>query len=274
MPRRQLVGVSVFFAVAFAVPWLGWTLLDHAALSLWLFPLFVSLAGFAAAWAEGGRAGLAALCRRTLRLRGTLRWILAAALIPPALGAGYLLIQGIPLNALRPAFDIGLATTLAAAIVTGPLAEEFGWRGYLQPALLQRLSPLATALLIAAAWSLWHVPLFGAAVFGSVESSLRYVGYLAVWSVFLVYLVERGGGSVWPAVALHWAANVHANVLGALFPSVDGSLLPGGSKGLGTYLIVTAAFVAVHWRFFAHRDAAMPVAAEAAAPGPTRQAER
>ena len=63
-------------------------------------------------------------------------------------------------------------------------------------------------------------------------------------------------------------------VLGALFPSVDGSLLPGGSKGLGTYLIVTAAFVAVHWRFFAHRDAAMPVAAEAAAPGPTRQAER
>ena len=40
------------------------------------------------------------------------------------------------------------------------------------------------------------------------------------------------------------------------------------------YEFVMAAFVAVHWRFFAHRDAAMPVAAEAAAPGPTRQAER
>ena len=271
MPHRRRIGLAVFFAVAFAVPWFGWTLIDNAALSLWLFPLCVSAAGFAAAWAEGGRTGLGEFCRRTCRVRGAMRWTLLAALIAPALGLAYLLATGTSLAALRPAYEAGLATTLAAAVVTGPLAEEFGWRGYLQHRLLDRLSPLATALCIGAVWSLWHVPLFGEAVFGSVASSLRYLGYLSVWSVFMVYLVRRGGGSVWPAVAFHWAANVHADLLAVLLPSVDGSLLPGGSKGLGLYLLLAALFVALRWRFFAGRSAAphlierAPLAATAAA---------
>lgn len=44
--------------------------------------------------------------------------------------------------------------------LAGPLAEEFGWRGYLQPRLRTRFGILATAAVVGAAWAVWHVPLF------------------------------------------------------------------------------------------------------------------
>ena len=34
------------------------------------------------------------------------------------------------------------------ALVTGPLSEEFGWRGYAQPRLRRRFSPLVTSLVL------------------------------------------------------------------------------------------------------------------------------
>jgi uncharacterized protein len=69
----------------------------------------------------------------------------------------------------------------------------------------------------------------------------------------MVYLVTRANGSVWPAVFLHWAANTHPGILGTLFPSLDGSWLPGGSKGALFYLAVAAVFAAIYWRFFTAR---------------------
>lgn len=134
--------------------------------------------------------------------------------------------------------------------VTGPLAEEFGWRGYLQPALLRRLAPFWTALILGGVWWAWHFPLYQASVFASPAVALSFLAYLATWSIFMVYLVERAGGSVWPAVAIHWAANMHVDVLRVLLPSVDGSLLPGGSKGGVFYLAIALAFVAFNRRFF------------------------
>src|SRR5688500_6766176 len=60
----------------------------------------------------------------------------------------------------------------------------------------------------------------------------------------MVFLVERGGGSVWPAVALQWAANTHPSVLQSLLPYVDGGILPGGSKGSLFYLGAACTFAA------------------------------
>jgi hypothetical protein len=69
----------------------------------------------------------------------------------------------------------------------------------------------------------------------------------------MVFLVQRAGGSVWPAVILHWAANTHPNVMQSLLPEVDGGFLPGGSKGALFYLGVACIFLAVKRRFFFDR---------------------
>jgi len=249
MQRSDIVGLTVFFTIAFLVPWLGWSLIDAPALHLWLFPLCCSLGGFAAAWAAGGTGGLRRFCRRTLNPVGALGWTVLAALLPLAIGLLYLLLNGVPLSAMQPSARALLGLTLGAALVTGPLAEEFGWRGYLQPLLLRHMRPLYAVPLVALLWAAWHIPLFGYAVFGTPVTALRFFGYLLAWSAFMACLVLWARGSVWPAVAFHWGANVHANVLGVLFPGLDGGALPGGSKGLWLYLLAAAACSALYWRF-------------------------
>ena len=44
-------------------------------------------------------------------------------------------------------------------LVAGPLAEEFGWRGFAQPRLRERFGLIGTSVVLGAAWALWHVPL-------------------------------------------------------------------------------------------------------------------
>jgi membrane protease YdiL (CAAX protease family) len=261
MAQGKAAGLLVFFLVAFAVPWAGWSLLDDPTLNLWLFPAFASLAGFAAAYADGGPDGLRRFVRRTFRLRRTGGVVLVAVAIPLLLGALYMLAMGVGPAAFDPAFSSRLATGLAFAVFTGPLYEEFGWRGYLQPVLLARLRPIAVALALATIWCAWHYPLFHDSAFATLLSSAAFWGFCFAWSVFLVYLVPRAGGSVWPAVALHWAANTHASVLGALVPSVDGSLLPGGKQAVVLYVAAALVLVAVKRRYF--------FATPAPAPAPT-----
>lgn len=265
MIRRRLAGIVTFLLVAFGVPWAGWIFVQDERLSLWFFPLFASVAGFAASFAEGGRKGLEAFSRRVFRTLGAIRCVLVAALIPLLLGLSYLLVTGVSLSSivLSPAAVLGLS--LGAALVTGPLAEEFGWRGFLQHAFLSRLAPFWTALAVGGIWWAWHFALYRDSVFASAASALNFLAYLETWSIFMVFLVQRAGGSVWPAVALHWAANTHPGVLQALLPSVDGSLLPGGSKGSLFYLGVACGFALLNRRFFFNRqagDAALHIMAD------------
>lgn len=250
MTRNSLVGLVVFVLVAYGGSWAGWWLVGDEQLSLWLFPLFASIAGFVAAFAEGGVRGLAGFSRRVFRVRGAMLYVLAALLIPPLLGVAYLLATGVSpwQGGISPAAVLGLS--LGAALVTGPLAEEFGWRGYLQHTLLRSLAPFWTAILVGLFWWAWHYALYRDSIFTSPSSALRFLAYLQAWSIFLVFLVERARGSVWPAVALHWAANTHPGVLQALFPGVDGGALPGGSKGWLFYLAAAGLFVLVNRRFF------------------------
>lgn len=250
MPRNWLAGVCTFFLIAFGIPWIGWFFVRDERLSLWLFPLFCSLAGFAAAFAEGGKAGLAAFSRRVLAMSHSLRWVLIGVLIPLVLGVSYLLGKGVSLQdfVLSPAAVMGL--TLGAALLTGPLAEEFGWRGYLQHTLLGRLAPFWVALILGVVWWAWHFPLYQTSVFASPAVAFSFLTYLVTWSVLMVFLVERASGSVWPAIALHWAANTHVDILRVLLPSIDGGVLPGGSKGSLFYLAAAIALVAFNRRFF------------------------
>ncbi|MDZ7904127.1 MAG: CPBP family intramembrane glutamic endopeptidase, partial [Rheinheimera sp.] len=48
------------------------------------------------------------------------------------------------------------------------IAEEFGWRGYLQYRLLINFSPFWTALIVGIVWWLWHFALYRTSVFASL----------------------------------------------------------------------------------------------------------
>src|SRR5688500_36814 len=72
--------------------------------------------------------------------------------------------------------------------------------------MLNRFAPFWTALIVGGIWWVWHFALYRTSVFASPGSAFNFFAYLVTWSILMVFLVERGGGSVWPAVALHWGS--------------------------------------------------------------------
>lgn len=250
MPHKPIVGSVTFLLIAFAMPWTGWFLFNDDLLSLWLYPMFVSLAGFGAAFAEGGKSGLFEFSRRVFAVVPAVPFALLGLVLPLMLGLSYLAGNGIAIHQMLGSPSAILTLSLASALVTGPIAEEFGWRGYLQYRLLVNFSPFWTALIVGIVWWLWHFALYRTSVFASIPGALNFLIYLLTWSIFMVFLVSKAGGSVWPAVVLHWAANTHPNVMQALLPSVDSGLLPGGSQGAIFYLAVACLFVVVNFRFY------------------------
>ena len=144
-------GLLTFFLVAFGIPWAGWIAvrlmpsLGHvwqAAAWIW-FPASVSLAGFAAAFADGGLPALRGFAARVFSLRFA-PWLWLVALFLPLLAAALTFIShpGDLLQGGQPHWAGLLVPITLLNFWTGPLAEEFGWRGYLLRRFGTRLSPL------------------------------------------------------------------------------------------------------------------------------------
>jgi membrane protease YdiL (CAAX protease family) len=121
----------------------------------------------------------------------------------------------------------GLLPYLAVNLVAGPLAEEFGWRGHLQPVLRRRLGPAVTAVVVGGVWALWHVPLFLLA--GTSQARIGLVSPAAVaffaamlpLSVVAWFVSERLRGGVPGAVLVHLAVNISLTLL-FVAPSAGG----------------------------------------------------
>lgn len=114
--------------------------------------------------------------------------------------------------------DSGLPSisTLAAMLILnlflGPLGEEMGWRGYLTPLLESRLHWLPSALVVAVIWFVWHLPLW------SVDSPQKAIPvglfgiHVLAYSLIIAVAQRISGGSLFPAIALHLALNMAANL--------------------------------------------------------------
>lgn len=253
---RPRLGLAVFFAVAFGLAWTGWLLTIYvwkiedpfSSFRYYWFTAAPSLAGFAAAYAESGWTGLKRFLARVLDLRFAL-WPALLGVAIPLLAAlltfvphtGDLLRGGVP----KPAVALGAFTLLN--FFTGPLAEEFGWRGYLLGSLCHRWPPLVAGLIIGPIWVLWHLPIFYGSVFAHWTSALGFLLWITSWAVVFSLLVARARGSVLPSILGHWTINSQLTLFAALLPSLPQDHLPGGIAFAVSSALVTGVF-AYLWR--------------------------
>jgi membrane protease YdiL (CAAX protease family) len=102
-----------------------------------------------------------------------------------------------------------LLSFILTALAQGGM-EEPGWRGFLQPTLQQRFSPLAAALIVSLLWSLWHLPLYlngfypGDLINGMIGGGI----YRIFLAIFLAWFYNRTGGNLFLMVFLHTCFNV------------------------------------------------------------------
>lgn len=110
-------------------------------------------------------------------------------------------------------FPVSIFNGAATAIMgAGPLGEEGGWRGFLLPRLLDRMSELRAATLIGVIWALWHLPVMSLFVDWRDGTSLAFylptyiIGVIALSYIFTVTW-RLGRGSLIPCIWLHGLVN-------------------------------------------------------------------
>ena len=101
--------------------------------------------------------------------------------------------------------------------------EEPGWRGFLQPELQKRFSPLVAALIVSAFWSLWHLPLYLNGFYPGdlVGGMLGGAVFRVLLAIFLAWFYNRSGGNLFLMIFLHTCFNAMVNFL----PTSDLGLL-------------------------------------------------
>lgn len=225
--RRTRTDLLLFLGATFAVSWLPWgaALLAGGDTGRPLTRLLFVIGTFGPTavalllWCAGRRRPHG---HNPFRASG--RWLLPALVFGAAPAVVGALIDGtldLATASARAATIGGPLMVIGYVLLAGPLAEEFGWRGYAQPRLRRTLGPVPTAVLLGLVWAVWHVPLFLLAGttqaevgLGSVQALLFFVQFVPLSYTILV-VSERMRGGVAAAVAVHFANNGAAG----LFPT-------------------------------------------------------
>jgi hypothetical protein len=244
----------VFLLIAFGVPWTGWTLLNvlqpQRGTALW-WSLFLtgdccSAAGFVASYVDSGWSGPRMLIRRTLQVRFPIAWWLYAFFLVALSGTISTAVYSYAHGGIGPFKPLLLFTLFAPSslfwLITGPLGEEFGWRGFLLPRLLQRYSPLKSALVLGVIWAVWHFPLYYNSFRHDFHEAASFTIFVLSMSLLITVLFIHTGQSLGPVIALHWTANMTMPAVHKMFPGVR----PTQSLcDLVTLVVITLLVVAV-----------------------------
>lgn len=104
------------------------------------------------------------------------------------------------------------------------LAEELGWRGYLQEKLEIVFGTNFTPLIIGVIWTFWHYHFF---IMGSMEIPLMAFIYSCIVESYGYYVITKlAKGNILPASLWHFSGNLFFNLY-LINPNWnDGSLLP------------------------------------------------
>ena len=116
--------------------------------------------------------------------------------------------------------DISLAPIVLAIpyfilmLVLGGGQEEFGWRGYAQEPLQEKIGVIPASLVIGLIWGIWHLPLwFMAGDLHSAYSFLAFVMMTSSISIIYAWLYNSSGKKLIVVIFFHAMNNTAAPLL-------------------------------------------------------------
>ena len=232
-----------------------------------LQPLTPDIAAFVVAALAFGTVGVGKLVRGYRLWSGEVGWrrglqvwgVMALTFVGMSLATAALDALFMPRGTWEWDLDILSWGFLAALLVSlfldiGAVTEETGWRGFAQPVLQGRMTPLAAALTVGLLWGLWHFParpdiLLGEyGLGGGVALLTILVLRFLILSIVMAYFYNRAGGSTLIAIAMHGLHNDAVGLMGRIT-----------GEGLAPYVISELALLApiaavALWLLFLTRD--------------------
>lgn len=136
-------------------------------------------------------------------------------------------------------------------LLGGPLFEEFGWRGFLQPNLQKVLPPWVAAVGVGVLWSLWHLPLF--LTHWSSASPLIFMLIVTSLAVLMAAAFNASGGAVVVTILMHSAFNASPRFLPGFLGNEATRDHPSGELliGFSFLLVALAVIILTRGRIFA-----------------------
>ena len=143
--------------------------------------------------------------------------------------------------------DLALYTVIYVLIsLITAIGEEIGWRGFMLPAVMQRIGDKGALAFVSIFWCLWHFPLL---IFGGYMEGTPLWYQLAAFTlcIFPVGIIAGvltfKSKSVWPAAFLHAAHNAYdQTVFGVITKGEDRMFFVSET---GVFTIVFAWIIAV-----------------------------
>lgn len=108
-----------------------------------------------------------------------------------------------------------IAPVLLISIISGPLNEEFGWRGYALDKLLVRFGFLGASLILGFIWGIWHLAWYftpGQAQYDMLQNSvfhaIMYIPAVMMLSVFVTFIYIKTKRSILAGALVHMFSNL------------------------------------------------------------------
>lgn len=146
-----------------------------------------------------------------------MKWFIIASLFPLALAvltsivryaAGDLsdlhIMQPGPVEELGFALIVIIPIQFFASLITSPLFEEPGWRGFVVATLYPEKGKLFTSILVGSLWWVWHIPIY--VTYGTSLSFLSFMGLLGYSFVLDAFFV-LSGHNLFAAMLFHQGMN-------------------------------------------------------------------
>lgn len=228
---HQLITFLIF---AFGYTWVFQIMLaalaPHQAQSMSNFRLAVygpSLSALLVPLIAYGPSGLLEFLRRRLTPKGGLVWYVVALFLIPALLLALRIVHSyifpdlpVKLPPLKGQAE-NILVGFLMALTFGPFAEELGWRGFAQPELQKRMSPLLASLVLGVIWWAWHMPSLLIPVYQWAVGAIPLMPYLLLimpGSVLAAWIYNHSDGSVIPVILFHGSMNFFVGFLGFKSP--------------------------------------------------------
>lgn len=226
-----------FFLLTFAYSWVIWipSVLDGIGVKLPFdvtgYSLVVVIIGafaplLAAITLVGraeGRKGIQSFLGRALDFHIKPVYLIIALVLPLLIHLiAHYLALAVGLHVAKTLFpaEISVAPIVMAIpyfflmLLIGGGQEEFGWRGYAQEPLQEKIGILPAGLVIGVVWGLWHLPLwFMAGDLHSAYSFLAFVIMTTTISVIYAWLYNQSGQKLLVVMFFHAMSNTAAPLL-------------------------------------------------------------
>ena len=110
---------------------------------------------------------------------------------------------------------LNIFLVLLLSLISGPLNEEFGWRGYALDRLLVRFGFLKGSLILGFIWAIWHLPWYftpGQAQYNLLKDSpfhaLMFIPSVMMLSVFVSFVYVKTNRSILAGALVHMFSNL------------------------------------------------------------------